>query len=92
MKFSIYRYDPESGEQPYTQDYELADVPRGMMLLGALLELKKQDESLSFRRSCGEGVCGSDGMNVNGMNRLACLTPVHELKEPITLNPLPELC
>jgi len=62
-----------------------------MMLLGALLELKKQDETLSFRRSCGEGVCGSDGMNVNGMNRLACLTPVHELKEPITLMPLPGL-
>jgi succinate dehydrogenase / fumarate reductase iron-sulfur subunit len=62
-----------------------------MMLLGALIELKKQDESLSFRRSCGEGVCGSDGMNVNGMNRLACLTPVHELKEPITLRPLPGL-
>ena len=48
MKFSIYRYDPESGREPYTQDYELKDVPRGMMLLGALVELKKQDETLSF--------------------------------------------
>lgn len=91
MKFSIYRYDPESGEQPRMVDYELENVPRGMMLLGALLELKKQDESLSFRRSCGEGVCGSDGMNVNGKNRLACLTSVEELSEPITLRPLPGL-
>jgi len=91
VKFSIYRYDPESGKQPFMQDYELADVPHGMMLLGALLELKKQDETLSFRRSCGEGVCGSDGMNVNGKNRLACLTAVHDLKEPVTLRPLPGL-
>ncbi len=91
MKFSIYRYDPETGQQPRMVDYELRDIPRGMMLLAALLELKKQDETLSFRRSCGEGVCGSDGMNVNGKNRLACLTPVEELSEPVTLRPLPGL-
>ena len=91
MKFTVYRYDPEKDEKPYYQDYVLTDVPRGMMLLGALGELKKQDESLSYRRSCGEGVCGSDGMNVNGRNRLACLTPVHELNQPIVLNPLPGL-
>lgn len=91
MKFSIYRYDPESGKKPYMQDHELVDVPRGTMLLGALAELKKLDETLSFRRSCGEGVCGSDGMNVNGKNRLACLTAVYDLKEPITLRPLPGL-
>ncbi len=91
MKFSIYRYDPETGQQPRMVDYELHDIPRGMMLLAALLELKKQDETLSFRRSCGEGVCGSDGMNVNGKNRLACLTPVEELSEPVTLRPLPGL-
>ena len=91
MKFLIYRYDPESDESPRMENYELDSVPHGMMLLGALLELKKQDETLSFRRSCGEGVCGSDGMNVNGKNRLACLTPVQELAEPITLRPLPGL-
>jgi len=91
MKFSIYRYDPESDESPRMVDYELESIPRGMMLLGALLELKKQDETLSFRRSCGEGVCGSDGMNVNGKNRLACLTPVEGLAEPIMLRPLPGL-
>lgn len=91
MKFSIYRYDPESAEEPRMMDYELKNVPRGMMLLGALLELKKQDETLSFRRSCGEGVCGSDGMNVNGKNCLACLTPMEELAEPVMLRPLPGL-
>lgn len=90
MKFSIYRYDPEADKKPEMREYTL-EVPRGMMLLGALLELKKQDETLSFRRSCGEGVCGSDGMNVNGKNRLACLTPVEELSEPVTLRPLPGL-
>jgi succinate dehydrogenase / fumarate reductase iron-sulfur subunit len=60
-----------------------------MMLLEALLELKKQDESLSFRRSCQEGVCGSDAMNINGRNGLACITPLSTLKEPVTLRPLP---
>ncbi|TNF95921.1 MAG: succinate dehydrogenase iron-sulfur subunit [Gammaproteobacteria bacterium] len=91
IKFSIYRYDPESGKQPYMQDYQLDEAPRGMMLLQALIELKKQDETLGFRRSCAEGVCGSDGMNVNGKNRLACLTSLHELKQPIELRPLPGL-
>ena len=63
--FRIYRYNPEKDSRPYMQEYTL-DVPPGMMLLDALLELKAQDETLSFRRSCGEGVCGSDGMNING--------------------------
>ena len=86
--FSIYRYNPEQDSRPYMQEYTL-DVPPGMMLLDALLELKAQDETLSFRRSCGEGVCGSDGMNINGRNGLACLTPVAGLKQPIEVRPLP---
>ena len=86
--FSIYRYNPEQDSRPYMQEYTL-DVPPGMMLLDALLELKAQDETLSFRRSCGEGVCGSDGMNINGRNGLACLTPVAGLKQPIEIRPLP---
>ena len=75
------------------QDYELSDegLDREMMLLDALLELKVQDETLSFRRSCGEGVCGSDGMNVNGANQLACITPLFSLKSPIVINPMPGL-
>ena len=89
MRFKIYRYNPETDAEPHMQDFELAEVRPGMMLLDALLALKEQDETLGFRRSCGEGVCGSDGINVNGLNRLACVTPLAELKEPITLRPFP---
>lgn len=70
------------------QDYEL-DVHDGMMLLEALNLLKEQDETLSFRRSCGEGVCGSDAMNINGRNGLACITPVSSLGSHVVLRPLP---
>jgi succinate dehydrogenase / fumarate reductase iron-sulfur subunit len=91
MRFSIYRYNPEQDAAPYMQDYELADVPPGTMLLDALVRLKARDETLTFRRSCQEGVCGSDGMSINGRNGLACVTPVADLKEPVTLRPLPGL-
>ena len=91
MKFSIYRFNPETDSKPHMQDYELADDCGAIMLLDALLLLKQQDDSLSFRRSCREGVCGSDGMNINGRNGLACILPLHELKQPITLRPLPGL-
>lgn len=92
MKFSIYRYNPETDKKPYMQDFDL-DVPEGsdMMLLDALLALKDQDASLSLRRSCREGVCGSDGMNINGKNGLACITPLSSLKTPIVVRPLPGL-
>jgi succinate dehydrogenase iron-sulfur subunit len=91
MKFSIYRYYPEHDTAPSMQTMELDDalIKPGMMLLDALLLLKAQDESLTFRRSCGEGVCGSDGMNINGRNALACVTPLAELKTPIEVRPLP---
>jgi succinate dehydrogenase / fumarate reductase, iron-sulfur subunit len=91
MRFSIYRFDPDKDSQPYMQDYDLGEdkLWPGMMLLDALLELKAQDETLSFRRSCQEGVCGSDGMNINGRNGLACITPLAGLKAPIELRPLP---
>ncbi len=88
MKFRIYRYDPDKDREPYLQDYELELTP-GMMFRDALLALKAQDESLSFRHSCGEGVCGSDGINVNGHNVLGCITPVKDFKEPIVIRPLP---
>ena len=92
MKFSIYRYNPETDSKPYMQDYVLDEIEPGMMLLKALLRIKdEQDESLSFRRSCGEGVCGSDGMNINGVNGLACITPLAELKEPVQVRPMPGL-
>ncbi len=91
MKFRLYRYSPESGEKPTMQDVELDIDPKGNMLLDALLAIKAQDETLSLRRSCREGVCGSDAVNVNGKNRLACITPLSELKEPIEVRPLPGL-
>jgi succinate dehydrogenase / fumarate reductase iron-sulfur subunit len=93
MKFSIYRFDPDTDQKPRMQDFELPDdaLYQDMMLLDALLELKAQDETLSFRRSCGEGVCGSDGMNVNGRNALACITPLSSLKSPVVIYPMPGL-
>jgi len=89
MRFSIYRYLPETDSEPRMQDYELPEARPEMMVLDALLELKKQDPTLTFRRSCGEGVCGSDGMNINGVNRLACITPLSALSEPVRIRPLP---
>ncbi|MBT3205398.1 MAG: succinate dehydrogenase iron-sulfur subunit [Gammaproteobacteria bacterium] len=91
MKFNIYRYNPDTDKKPYVQSYELKDVNPETMLLEALLTLKKQDPSLGFRKSCREGVCGSDGMNVDGVNRLACVTRLSELKDPVEIRPLPGL-
>ena len=91
MKFSIYRFNPETDRKPYMQDFELPDDHGAIMLLDALLLLKQQDDSLGFRRSCREGVCGSDGMNINGRNGLACITPLKDLKQPVELRPLPGL-
>ncbi len=93
MKFSIYRFNPDTDSSPYMQDYELSDdrINEDMMLLDALLLLKAEDETLSFRRSCGEGVCGSDGMNINGRNGLACITPLLSLGSQVTINPMPGL-
>ncbi len=91
MKFSIYRYDPDKDEKPYMQDYDIVLEPADKMLLDALIRIKSVDDSLSLRRSCREGVCGSDGMNINGRNGLACITPVTGLKEPVELRPLPGL-
>jgi len=91
--FSIYRYNPDVDAKPYMKDYEL-DVPEGsdLMILDALILLKEQDSTLSFRRSCREGVCGSDGLNMNGKNGLACITPLSDLKSnKIVLRPLPGL-
>ncbi len=91
MRLRIYRYDPDDDAEPRMQDYVLDIEPRGKMVLDALLALKEQDESLAFRRSCREGVCGSDGVNINGVNALACVTPLSGLREPIEIRPLPRL-
>jgi succinate dehydrogenase / fumarate reductase, iron-sulfur subunit len=91
MKLSIYRYDPDKDAKPYMKDYDVALDSHDRMLLDALVKLKAQDDSISFRRSCREGVCGSDAMNINGKNGLACVTKIAELPEHVTLRPLPGL-
>jgi len=88
MKFSVYRFNPETDQTPHMATFEV-EVWRGMMLRDALMAIQVQDESFAFRHSCGEGVCGSDGVNVNGRNHLACITPIVELKEPVEVRPLP---
>ncbi|MGD8592743.1 MAG: succinate dehydrogenase iron-sulfur subunit [Gammaproteobacteria bacterium] len=92
MKFRIYRFNPDKDQAPYMQDFVLDGIEPGMMLLDALLKIKATlDETLSFRHSCGEGVCGSDGMNINGTNGLSCITPLSPLKQPVEVRPLPGL-
>ncbi len=88
---SIYRYNPDVDSAPYMKDYEVDSVNfHGVMILDVLEALKIQDPSLTFRRSCSEGVCGSDGMNINGKNGLACVTSFLNLKsDKIVLRPLP---
>ncbi|UDG79998.1 succinate dehydrogenase iron-sulfur subunit [Candidatus Steffania adelgidicola] len=95
VDFSIYRYNPDVDEKSHMQLYTLT-IEEGcdMMLLDALIQLKEQDPSLSFRRSCREGVCGSDGVNINGKNGLACITPLstlHKSDHQIVIRPLPGL-
>jgi succinate dehydrogenase / fumarate reductase iron-sulfur subunit len=89
VKFRIFRYDPDKDAKPYMRDYEVRLDPHDRMLLDALARIKEQDDSLSLRRSCREGVCGSDAMNINGRNGLACITRLADLREPVELKPLP---
>ncbi|HMN63924.1 MAG TPA: succinate dehydrogenase iron-sulfur subunit [Burkholderiaceae bacterium] len=92
VRFSIYRYDPDKDARPYMQDLEVELEPTDKMLLDALMRIKQvKDDSVAFRRSCREGVCGSDAMNINGKNGLACITNLRDLKQPIVLKPLPGL-
>lgn len=92
MTFSISRYIPEQDEKPRLQDYKLdiANV-KGEMLLQALEVLKEEHPDIGFRRSCREGVCGSDGMSINGRNGLACVTRLADLPDRVVLRPLPGL-
>ena len=91
MKFRVYRYDPDKDAQPYMKDYDVQLEATDQMLLDALVRIKEQDDSLALRRSCREGVCGSDAMNINGKNGLACTTKLTEVTEPVELRPLPGL-
>ena len=89
--FQIYRYDPDQDAKPYMQTIEVELDGSERMLLDALMKLKAIDPAISFRRSCREGVCGSDAMNINGKNGLACLTNMRTLSGTIVLKPLPGL-
>lgn len=90
MTFSIYRFEPAVDKKPRMQEYQLdIGTIKGKMLLHALEALKEKFPDLAFRRSCGEGVCGSDGMSINGMNGLACITRLHDLPDKVVLMPLP---
>ena len=93
FQFSIYRYDPDKDDKPYMQDISVECDPMDQKLLDALVKLKAKDDSIVFRRSCREGVCGSDAMNINGKNGLACLTDLSDFPsgKPIVLRPLPGL-
>ena len=91
MRFSIYRYNPETDQDAYMQEYDITLAPGEEMLLDALLHIKRIDDTLSLRKSCREGVCGSDAMNINGKNGLACVTRLTDLTEPITVRPMPGL-
>jgi succinate dehydrogenase / fumarate reductase, iron-sulfur subunit len=89
--FLIYRYDPDTDARPRMQTLTVELDGSERMLLDVLIKLKSIDHTLSFRRSCREGVCGSDAMNINGKNGLACVTNMHSLPRSITLKPLPGL-
>jgi succinate dehydrogenase / fumarate reductase iron-sulfur subunit len=93
LQVSLYRYNPETDREPYMQDVEVDTQGKDLMVLDVLELIKARDPSMAFRRSCREGVCGSDGLNMNGKNGLACVTPLSETvkKNKLVVRPLPGL-
>jgi succinate dehydrogenase / fumarate reductase iron-sulfur subunit len=90
--FRIYRYEPGSGENPSVDTYTIDMDECGPMVLDALIKIKNEiDPSLTFRRSCREGICGSCAMNIDGTNALACLKPVEDVKGTVKIYPLPSM-
>lgn len=90
--FRIYRFDPDSGENPRYDTFEIDLDNCGPMVLDALIKIKNEiDPTLTFRRSCREGICGSCSMNMNGANGLACTTAMEDLKGEIRITPLPHM-
>jgi len=91
-KLKIYRWDPDKTENPRLDTYEIDQKKCGPMVLDALMKIKDEiDPTLTFRRSCREGVCGSCAMNIDGINTLACLKPINEVKDEIKIYPLPHM-
>ena len=93
LSINIYRYNPEKDKFPYMQSIEFEKPKRDIIVLELLNQLKEKDPTISYRRSCREGVCGSDGMNINGKNGLGCITPLSEAVRgnKLELRPLPGL-
>jgi len=94
LQVSLYRYSPETDEEPKMQDFRVDTGGKDLMVLDVLELVKSQlDSSVAYRRSCREGVCGSDGLNMNGKNGLACITPLSEVvkKGKLVIRPLPGL-
>jgi len=91
MRLRIQRFNPDADKKPYFKDYDVSLEPTDQMLLDALVRVKAMDDSFAFRRSCREGVCGSDAMTINGKNGLACVTRVADLPDLVELRPLPGL-
>jgi succinate dehydrogenase / fumarate reductase iron-sulfur subunit len=90
--FKIYRWNPDDGHNPRTDTYDIDLAACGPMVLDALIKIKNEvDPSLTFRRSCREGICGSCAMNIDGTNTLACLKPIADVKGPVKINPLPHM-
>jgi succinate dehydrogenase / fumarate reductase iron-sulfur subunit len=94
LKVSIYRYNPETDREPYMKDYQIDTQGRDLMVLDVLNLVKEQDDTLAYRRSCREGVCGSDGLSMNGKNGLACIVPISQATKGgnhLIVKPLPGL-
>lgn len=94
LKVSVYRYNPEKDAAPFMQNFDVQIDGKDMMVLDVLQLIKEQDETLAFRRACREGVCGSDGMSMGGMNGLACITPISQKIDKngvLVIRPLPGL-
>ncbi|HBP32093.1 succinate dehydrogenase iron-sulfur subunit [Advenella sp. FME57] len=92
MQLSIYRFDPDRDTKPRMQHFDIEIGPNDHMLLDVILRIKTEvDDSLTIRKSCREGICGSDAININGRNGLACVTPIATLKGTVVLRPLPSL-
>ena len=89
-KFKIYRWEPDSGKNPSTDTFEIDLADCGPMVLDALIKIKNEiDPTLTFRRSCREGICGSCAMNIDGTNTLACTKAIDEIKGDVKVYPLP---
>ena len=90
--FKIYRYDPDNHRNPHVDTYEIDLAECGPMVLDALIKIKTEvDTTLTFRRSCREGICGSCSMNMDGRNGLACTTAIEDIKGDVAIYPLPHM-